>query len=725
MAMSKEEYIQQELLTITQLLLSLLLFPVGVITILLLSILDYFVTPENFTKFLIYRIIFASLMAGEYLILKLKKNNRTLQSIIALSGAFTTAIMVELMIFSFGGHQSIYYAGMIIVLVFILGFVPLSLRMTALAFSLVYAIYFVPIILFDHITNLRVFINNNIFLLSFVLGGFAWRYYNNQILIKKLSLEYDLSQEKEKLKNYSQQLEDLVAQRTKELSISEQWYRSVFDNATDGIVVMDKDGKILNVNQRACELHGFDKDKLIGINIGLLEVSDNKEIFDERMSRILNGESLVFESEHYRRDGSRVYLEISSKLIDIGGESYIQSFYRDITEKKKIQEQLMHSQKMESIGTLAGGVAHNFNNILTAILGHAELLVEYSNLDDTSKERVRNIESSARKAGVMVSKLLSFARRDRSEVLPLNLHDVINDTVKLLEGVLDKRIGIKMELSNNLPVVEGDPNQLEQVIMNLIVNARDAMPNGGLITIKTSMVEVKKSIFDMPGYIQPGRYVLLTISDTGHGIPREIINRIFEPFFTTKERGKGTGLGLAMVYGIIKDHKGYISVESEVGKGSTFDVYLPVSDKTIYRAIMPQLISVEGHETILVVDDEEDVLNFIMDLLKSHGYNVLSANNALSAIDIFKNFAGSIQLVITDIVMPLMEGRELIRNLKRIKPDIKIVVVSGYSDETIDKTLIDAFLRKPFEGSHLLSKVRQLLDIGVRRLPRRTGLPLY
>lgn len=597
------------------------------------------------------------------------------------------------------------------------GLLPISFKISLLLASIIYAIYLLPILGFDRITNLRIFMNNNIFLIATLSGGLIWRYINYKVHIKKLSLEYDLSQEKEKLKIYSQQLEDLVAQRTKELSISEQWHRSVFDNATDGVIVMDKKGNIVNVNQKACELHGFDKDKLIGINIGLLEISDNKEIFDERMSRILNGESLVFESEHYRKDGSRVYLEVSSKLIDIGGKSYIQSFYRDITEKKKIQEQLMHSQKMESIGTLAGGVAHNFNNILTAILGHAELLLEYSELDDASKQRIRSIEGSARKAGVMVSKLLSFARRDRSEVLPLHLHDVINDSVKLLEGVLDKKIGIKMELSDNLPVVEGDPNQLEQVIMNLMVNARDAMPNGGLITIKTSMVEVKKSIFDMPGYIQPGRYVLLTISDTGHGIPKDIINRIFEPFFTTKERGKCTGLGLAMVYGIIKDHKGYISVESEVGKGSTFDVYLPISDKTIYRAIMPQLISVEGHETILVVDDEEAVLNFIMDLLKSHGYNVLSANNALSAIDIFKNFAGSIQLVITDIVMPLMEGRELIRNLKRIKPEIKIVVVSGYSDETIDKTLIDASLRKPFEGSHLLSKVRQLLDIGVRRLP--------
>ncbi len=220
MAMSKEKYIHQELLVITQFLFSLLLFPFGVITILLLSILDYFVTPENFTKFLVYRIIFATIMMVEYLILQIKKNNKILQSIIIISATLTTAIMVELMIFSFGGHQSPYYAGMIIVLVFVLGFIPLSLEMTALASSVVYAIYLVPILLFDQITNARIFINNNIFLISFALGGFAWRYYNNKILMNKLSLEYDLARKNEQLDKYSNQLEALVAERTKELTIA-------------------------------------------------------------------------------------------------------------------------------------------------------------------------------------------------------------------------------------------------------------------------------------------------------------------------------------------------------------------------------------------------------------------------------------------------------------------------------------------------------------------------
>jgi two-component system cell cycle sensor histidine kinase/response regulator CckA len=357
--------------------------------------------------------------------------------------------------------------------------------------------------------------------------------------------------------------------------------------------------------------------------------------------------------------------------------------------------------------------------LLTAILGYAELLLEYSDLDNDSSQRVKSIESSARKAGVLVSKLLSFARRDTSEILPLNLNDIINDSVKLLEGVLDKRIGLKTTLSNNIPTIEADPSQLEQVIMNLMVNARDAMPDGGLITITTGTTEIRMDRFDMPTYIMPGRYVLLTISDTGCGIPKEIIKRIFEPFFTTKEKGKGTGLGLATVYGIIKDHKGYVTVQSEVGKGTTFDIYLPVSGKTAYKTIGPQQFSLSGHEKILVVDDEEEVLKFIKDILETHGYKVIPARNPLAAVDIFKKLSGEIDLVITDIVMPLMQGKELINNLKAIRPDIKIIAISGYSDEIItkDKTMINEFVKKPFEVNQLLSVVRRLLDTGIRDLP--------
>jgi len=667
-------------------------------------------------------------MAAEYLILKLKKNNTTLQSIIAVSGALTTATMVELMIFSFGGHQSPYYAGMIIVLVFILGFVPLPFRTTVLAFASVYALYFVPIILFDHITNVRVFINNNIFLIAFVLGGFAWRYYNNQLLIKKLSLEYDLSQDKQQLEKYSTQLEQLVEERTKELNKSETMLRSLFENANDGIMIMDSNGIILSVNEKACEIHGFEKDALVGVNIGLLETEENKPLFEERKRRILKGEPLMFETQHYRKDGSRVSIEVSSKALEVEGNLIIQSFHRDITEKKKLQGQLFQSQKMESIGVLAGGIAHDFNNILSAILGHAELLHEFSNLDATAKQRVKIIESSSRKAGQMVSKLLSFARQGSFETVPLSLNNVIRDTMELIERMLTKKnITINMEVDPVLPPISGDSNQLEQVVMNLAVNAGDAMSSGGTLTIATTRVGLERDEADrIHPLLTPGKYVVMRISDTGVGIPEEIRDRIFDPFFTTKGPGKGTGLGLAMVYGIVKEHKGVINLRSQLGKGTTFEIYLPVSDKFVPKAVKTSGYSVTGREKILVIDDEEDVLSFMKDVLETQGYKVLATTNPVYGLDTFKQINEEIDLVITDIVMPLVNGRELIKHFKLIKPSVKVIAISGYDiwgTERKDKD-INAYIRKPFEGIYLLSIVRRVLDSALAQFPRQNPFDL-
>ncbi len=714
--MSKEEYIN---LNLDKYLYywSNIAIGIGIFVILSLIPLDYFASPSNFKTFLYYRII-ASLCFIIIFFFNRKKVNRVYQSTLSIIAGTIVAVIIALMIKDFGGHQSVYFAGIILLIIYVFGLIPFTLQTTLIAAFIIYSIYLLPIISYDSITNKSFFISSNSFILACTFSLLLLRHLSHKRLIKEFGLQYDLDQQKEQLKIYSTQLEQLVSERTKELTISETWHRAIFDNATDGIMVLDKNGIIINVNQKSCEIHGFDRDALIGVNVELLESKVNKENYQERMSSILNGASLIFETEHYKKDGTKVLLEVSSKAIDIAGKTYIQSFYRDITEKKKIQEQLMHSQKMESVGSLAGGIAHNFNNILTAILGYAELLLEFSNLDDTSKQRVRHIESSARKAGVMVSKLLSFARREAHEVLPLSLNDVINDSVKLFEGVLDKRIGLKVTLRNNIPFIEGDPNQIEQVIMNLMVNARDAMPDGGLITITTDMIEVGSSNMDMPAYIIPGRYIVLTASDTGSGIPQEIINKIFDPFFTTKEKGKGTGLGLATVYGIVKDHKGYISVQSEVGKGTSFDIYLPVSEKTAPKALKPQIISVEGNENILVIDDDKDVLNYIRDILQTHGYTVMPESNPMTAIDAFKNVSDKVQLVITDVMMPLMEGTEIIKNLKKIKPGIKIIVVSGYSDETVTKDKsVDAFIRKPFEGTELLSTVRRLLDTKIRDLP--------
>lgn len=714
--MTKEEYIRSNL----DILLyhwSNIATKIGSLVILSLIILDYFVTPSNFEIFLIYRIFAAGSIFLIYLYNK-QKVDRNRQNVVTILAAISVCTMVALMIAKIGGHQSPYFAGIMLSVVYVIGLIPVSVIMSIVASAIMYAIFLLPILFYDTITNPSYFINANIFILSVMFSLILLRYLHHQRLVSEVGLQYDLDQQKAQLEKYSTQLEDLVQERTKELAISEKWHKSVFDNATDGIIVQDRNGTIVNVNKKACEIHGFEKDALVGVNIELLEARGDKKQIDDRRERILHGESIIYETEHYRREGEKVDLEVSAKAIEIGGELFIQSFYRDITEKKRIREQLMHSQKMDSVGALAGGIAHNFNNILTTILGYSELLLEFSELDETSKLRVRNIESSARKAGVMVSKLLSFARRETHEVLPLNLHDIINDSVRLFEGVLDKRIGIKLELSSTSQNFEGDPNQVEQVLMNLMVNARDAMPDGGLITIRTEMADIGRERYDTPTYIVPGKYIVMTVSDTGSGIPAQIMNKIFDPFFTTKEKGKGTGLGLATVYGIVKDHKGYISVESEPGKGSTFVIYFPASEKILAGIAKPASTSMQGNENIMVVDDDVDVLNFVKEILVNHGYQVMPVNNSLNAIDMFRENSGTVQLVITDIMMPLMEGDELIKNLKKIKPGIRIIGISGYTNASLSKeNLVDAFIRKPFQGKELLSAVRRLLDTGVRKSP--------
>jgi two-component system cell cycle sensor histidine kinase/response regulator CckA len=709
--MEKKQYIESQMEKLIQSWMSISAI-LGIFLFMSLSLLDYFVTPENFSRFLIYRI---SISLFLFLLLLLNKLKRKLhyQYVIIVLGIIFSAITLELMILNFGGHKSIYYAGLNLLILCVLGVLPLNLPIALSISALLYCIYLFPILVLDKITNLGLFINNNVFLISTIVVAFAWRILNQTSITKELELQYDLEKDKQQLKIYSTRLEELVAERTKELNKSELMLRSLFENANDGIMIMDKNGIILNVNQKACDLHEFDRDLLIGTNIGLLETEDNKQASRERMERILKGESMTFETQHYRRDGSRISLEISSKAIEVEGNLLIQSFHRDITEKKRLQGQLFQSQKMESIGVLAGGIAHDFNNILSAILGHAELLHEFSNLDSAGKQRVTIIENSARKAGQMISKLLSFARKGSFESIPINLNDVIKDTTELLDRMMTKKkITLQLMMDNSLPPINGDSNQLEQVLMNLVVNAGDVMPNGGFITIATSQITLGDEAVTIHLLLTPGRYVVLKVTDTGAGIPEEIRDRIFDPFFTTKAAGKGTGLGLAMVYGIVKEHKGIINVRSEMGKGTSFEIYFPMSEKAVPQVEKSALYPLEGREKILVVDDEEDILSFIKDVLETQGYRVMVTTNPVYALDIFKEISDTIDLVITDIVLPLVNGRELIKRFKSVKPEVKLIAMSGYEAGVIDRRDkdIDAFIRKPFQGIYLLSMVRKVLD---------------
>jgi len=318
----------------------------------------------------------------------------------------------------------------------------------------------------------------------------------------------------------------------------------------------------------------------------------------------------------------------------------------------------------------------------------------------------------------MISKLLGFARKSKHERTPINLNDVVYETLKLLEQVIKKSIDMTVELDNRLPLIQGDVNQMEQVIMNFLVNARDAMPNGGRIVIKTQARTVIKGTPDVPPYVPPGEYVQISVSDTGTGIPEDVVNKIFEPFFTTKEPGKGTGLGLSMVYGAIKDHQGYLSVQSKLGVGSVFIVFLPAAAPATVAGTRDAVTMGSGKQTLLVVDDEQDILDVMRHSLEANGYKVFATSDPKLALDLYRRIFHEVVLVISDIVMPGIDGKELIRQIKVINPDVKVLAVSGYTKYVGGKEDIkdiDGFLQKPFETYYLLAVVKRILDAKTKK----------
>jgi len=718
----KSIYLEEQFLKQSQFWINRLLI-LGIILFLMLGFMDYFVTPENFRRFLVYRLGISAILAFLCYLNNLKRS-KYYQYIIITAIVTLPAATIELMVLSLGGHKSLYYAGMNLLIIAVLGTIPFNQSLAILLAVIIYVIYIVPILLLDKITDFPYFLASNFFIFATFAITFAWRILIHKSILNELSLKYDLEEGKNKLEEYSGNLEGLVVKRTMELSASEQRHRELFENANDGIAVIDKNGTIVDVNKRFCDIHGFGKNVLAGTHFGILEVKDNEGEKEERMRRIQSGESFVYEAAHYKRDGSTILFEVSSKAINIGGELYIQSFYRDITEKKQLQGQLLQSQKMESVGTLAGGIAHDFNNIVAIILGHISLLNDCAGLDDKAKQRVRIIENSARKAGQIVSKLMSFSRKASFEILPVNLNNIIKDTVELCETMArSRRVAIKMETGDNIPHIHADSNQMEQVLMNLFVNAMDAMPDGGTIIIGTEFVEIERNNHVHP-LLSSGKYILIKVTDTGTGIPEEIKDKIFNPFFTTKGPGKGTGLGLAMVYGIVKEHKGVLNVKSKTGKGTTFEIYLPPSDAAIHEVVKTSNHLLTANARILVVDDEKDMLNFMKEIIEGAGYKLLAADNPYYALEIFGEVADNIDLVITDIVMPLMDGRKLIKHFKTFKPAIKAIAISGYdAARNREDADIDAFISKPFEKDSLLSAIRKVLGAELPNPPLTKTIP--
>jgi two-component system, cell cycle sensor histidine kinase and response regulator CckA len=496
---------------------------------------------------------------------------------------------------------------------------------------------------------------------------------------------------------------------------SEERLRDLIENARDLIYTIDLEGKFSSINQAVQEITGYRKKDVLGkplFDFLAPDIVDRiRNSFSEQVqSRI---PTMTYEVSIVSKDGRRLALETSSRLlVDYGEPTGIQGIARDITERKRLEEQLRHSQKMEAVGQLAGGIAHDFNNLLTAINGYSQLL--FSSLkDDPRSKEVNQIIKAGRRASSLTEKLLAFSRKQVLQPRVFDLNQVIRDMKEMLRRLISENIELQTSLRAPKGQVSADPDQISQVILNLVLNARDAMPGGGKVTIETSNAATgwKDDDASLPN---ENGCIVLAVRDTGVGMNEETLSHLFEPFFTTKPPGKGTGLGLAMTYGIVRQSGGEIRVESQPGKGSVFRVYLPAVEAALSAdPTATSTVVSGGAETILLVEDERLVRRLIRQILASHGYRVLEASDPLKALEICQSYQETIHATVTDVVMPHMNGWELGSRLAALRPGIRILYISGYTDDAVVRRELQGspnFLQKPFPPEILLNKLRQALD---------------
>ena len=495
-------------------------------------------------------------------------------------------------------------------------------------------------------------------------------------------------------------------------------HSQALQQSLDGIVICDMDGQIEFVNQAWATMHGYDTNELVGKHLHIFMKPPQQSTYSQFFEYLKEKKGFMRDDEHLSKDGKHFSVRMTASIlkdthsIPMG----ILLIVRDITDEIGLEAQLLQAQKMESIGRLAGGIAHDFNNLISPILANTEMVMSDIPMTPIVKQRLERVLTAAERAGDLTRQILVFSRKQPMELQTFRMSEVVNGFYNIITCMIREDITFKTNTSESKGYIHADISQIEQILMNILVNAQDAMPRGGQINLLVSDVELDETYTERHPDVIPGDYVMLAISDTGTGMSRESIRKAFEPFYTTKEKGKGTGLGLSTVYGIVKQHKGHIRVFSVENEGTTFTLYFPRVEKNSNKT--PRVYPLEkltgGHSIILVVEDEDMVRELVCSILKRFGYKVLDARDANHCMKLIDTYDGPIQLLITDVVMPGMNGKELFMAVAKDRPDMKVIFMSGYtSDIVIDRGIKDtevAFLQKPISVQKLIGVVKQILN---------------
>lgn len=513
---------------------------------------------------------------------------------------------------------------------------------------------------------------------------------------------------------------DITWLKLLESSLNEKtsYLDSILSSSSDiAIAATDLDFVIRYYNPTAEKIFGYAKEDVIGRTI--MDVHAKEKVEHARFERaieIVKRQGKYEYKVEQKKDGETRFIE--SRITGIWDDNKNLAGFvlmsQDVSEKKKLEAQMLHSQKMEAIGSLAGGIAHDFSNLLTSIVGSAYVMQKKMNENDPLMVYARQILSSSERGSNLVQGLLDFSRKRQLNIKPVDLNKLVKDSAYLLERLIGEDIDMRINLAvEDLPIM-ADSGQIEQVLMNLATNARDAMPDGGILSISAALAEIDKEFFNIHGYGEKGLYAVVSVSDTGAGMDENTKQRIFEPFFTTKDVGKGTGLGLATVYGVVKQHNGYINVDSEIGKGTTFRIYLPFFKTEIVEAAKPEITVKGGTETILLAEDDLPVRMGVSEMLGQFGYSVIAAVDGDDAVRAFTENKDNINLVILDVIMPKKNGKMVYDEIKRIRPDIKVIFASGYTADIIRKKgILDNecdIITKPYMPNEFLKKIREMLD---------------